>query len=64
MILVRSQIRRIRRPLTEDELESVGTAETRGGNLEDMLQKISLKDIPLEERHKEAKKPLYLVRYE
>lgn len=61
---MRSQIRRIRRPLTEDELESVGTTETRGGNLEDMLQKISLKDIPLEERHKEAKKPLYLVRYE
>jgi hypothetical protein len=50
--------------LTEDELESVGTTETKGGNLEDMLQKISLKDIPLEERHKEAKKPLYLVRYE
>jgi hypothetical protein len=28
------------------------------------LEKISLKGISLEERRKEAKKPLYLVRYE
>jgi hypothetical protein len=64
MILMRSEIRRIRKPLTDDELESVATTETRGGKIDGMLQKISLRDVPIEERHKEAKKPLYLVRYE
>jgi hypothetical protein len=28
------------------------------------LAQVSLKDIPLEVRHKEAKKPLFLIRYE
>jgi len=28
------------------------------------LGKISLKDVPLEDRRKEAKKPLFLTRYE
>ena len=34
--------------------------EGSGGN----LQTVSLKDIPLEVRRKEAKKPLFLTRYE
>ena len=28
------------------------------------LESTSLRDVPLEDRRKEAKKPLYLVRYE
>jgi hypothetical protein len=63
-VSMRSEIRRIRRPLTDEELESVGPKESRGGSLDDMLENISLRDVPLEERRKEAKKPLYLIRYE
>jgi hypothetical protein len=33
-------------------------------HLQEMLEYVSLKDVPLEERRKEAKKPLYLARYE
>jgi hypothetical protein len=29
-----------------------------------MMENVSLKDVPLEERRKEAQKPLYLTRYE
>jgi hypothetical protein len=32
--------------------------------LSEMLETASLRDVPLEERRKEAEKPLYLVRYE
>jgi hypothetical protein len=32
--------------------------------LGEILVTASLKDVPLEERRKEAQKPLYLVRYE
>jgi len=32
--------------------------------LGEMLETASLKDVPLEERRKEAQKPLYLIRYE
>jgi hypothetical protein len=28
------------------------------------LEQVSLKDVPLEDRRKEAKKPLFLARYE
>ncbi|MEM2099097.1 MAG: hypothetical protein QXU99_05055 [Candidatus Bathyarchaeia archaeon] len=34
------------------------------GELSEVLQCVSLKNVPLEERRKEAQKPLYLVRYE
>jgi len=33
-------------------------------NLTKNLEQVSLKDVPLEERRKEAKKPLFLTRYE
>jgi hypothetical protein len=32
--------------------------------VEEMLTQVSLKDVPLEVRRKEAKKPLFLERYE
>ncbi len=58
---MRSQIKRIRAPLTEDlpaeQIES-------GGESLSLLQKIALQDVPLDERRKEANKPLYLKRYE
>ena len=62
---MRSQIRRIRHPLTEVELASAARKEFRGGGayLEEILL-ASLSDVSLEERRNEAKKPLYLIRYE
>jgi hypothetical protein len=57
---------RIRRPLTDEELdsESVEKNDTGENDMNEVVQKISLDNISLEERRKEAKKPLYLVRYE
>ena len=34
------------------------------GRLSEKLESISLRDVPLEDRRKEAKKPLFLIRYE
>jgi len=57
--------RRTRRPPTHEKPESVMQQQELGENgLNASLEKISLKGISLEERRKEAKKPLYLVRYE
>jgi len=57
--------RKIRRPLTHEELESFTQQKESGENyLNTGLEKISLKDVSLEERRKEAGKPLYLLRYE
>jgi hypothetical protein len=63
---MRSQIRRIRRPLTDEELESesVEKKQSRGEDMRDVIERISLENVSLEERRKEANKPLYLVRYE
>jgi hypothetical protein len=38
--------------------------ETTEEHLDEMLENISLKDVPLEERRREAQKPLFLTRYE
>ena len=32
--------------------------------IDEMLEKVTLKNVPLDERRKEAEKPLYLKRYE
>ena len=63
---MRSQIKRIRRPLTDEELdaESVERRDVEGRDLNGIIEKISLEKISHEERRREAKKPLYLVRYE
>ena len=63
---MRSQIRRIGRPLTDEELASGSVEKSKlgGEELNDIVQKISLENVSLEERRREAKKPLYLVRYE
>jgi hypothetical protein len=51
--------------MTEEELASAARKEFRGGGayLEEILQ-TSIVNVPLEERRNEAKKPLYLIRYE
>jgi hypothetical protein len=63
---MRSQIRRIRRPLTDEELEIESAERNKqgGDDMNDFIERISLEDVSLEERRKEARKPLYLVRYE
>ena len=33
-------------------------------NLDEVLRRVSLKNMPLEEKRKEAQKPLFLKRYE
>jgi hypothetical protein len=38
--------------------------ETIEDNLEAILEAISLSNVPLEERRKEAEKPLFLIRHE
>jgi hypothetical protein len=46
--------------------ESRSSLEMKVGEerLSEVLEIASLKDVPLEERRREANKPLYLVRYE
>ncbi len=62
---MRAQTRRVRRRLTDEfALGSVENAEAGVENLKELFDKISLKDVPLDERRREANKPLYLVRYE
>jgi hypothetical protein len=64
---MRSQIRKIRRPLTPEESESDSVEKNQSGGGNDMnkvIPKISLEHVSIEERRREAKKPLYLVRYE
>jgi hypothetical protein len=39
-------------------------AYTGGENLEKLFEKVALQDVPLEDRRREASKPLYLMRYE
>ena len=59
-----SRVRKSRRSLLDKELRSSLQKETTEERLDEMLENISLKDVPLEERRKEAQKPLYLTRYE
>jgi hypothetical protein len=61
---MRSQTERISRPLTDDGSYSVAQKESGGERLNEILAKASLKDVPLEDRRREAKKPLYLIRFE
>jgi hypothetical protein len=63
---MRSQTKRLRRPLTANELDSASAqGRLQGGNeMDNVVQKITLENVSLEERRREAKKPMYLVRYE
>jgi len=59
-----SRVRKSRRSLLDKELRSSLQKETIEESFDEMLENVSLKDVPLEERRKEAQKPLYLTRYE
>jgi len=59
-----SRVRKSRRSLLDKKLRPSSQKETVEERLDEMLENISLKDVPLEERRKEAQKPLYLTRYE
>ena len=63
---MRSQIKGLRRPLTASELDSAeAQGNLQGGSeMDNVVQKITLENVSLEERRREARKPLYLVRYE
>jgi hypothetical protein len=59
-----SRIKKSRRSLIDEELRSNLQKEASEERSGEMLENVSLKDVPLEERRKEAQKPLYLTRYE
>jgi hypothetical protein len=59
-----SRARKSRRFLTEEELRSSLQKEKIEEHLDEGLENVSLEDVPLEERRKEAQKPLFLTRYE
>ncbi len=59
-----SRVRKSRRSLLDETLRSSLEDKESEERLSEMLETASLKDVPLEERRKEAQKPLYLTRYE
>ncbi|HLE75401.1 MAG TPA: hypothetical protein VI864_05080 [Candidatus Bathyarchaeia archaeon] len=59
-----SRVRKLRRSLIDEELRSSLEKKSSEERLSEMLETVSLKDVPLEERRREAQKPLYLARYE
>ena len=59
-----SRVRKSRRSLIDEELRSSLEKKTGEERLSEVLETVSLKDVPLEERRREAQKPLYLTRYE
>jgi len=61
---MQSETRKIKRPPTNEQSKSLAEYKSEGNRLNRFLEIISLKDIPLEERRREAQKPLYLLRYE
>ena len=63
-MIVGSRVRKSRRSLIEEELRSGVEAKSMDERLSEMVEIVSLKDIPLEERRKEANKPLFLTRYD
>jgi hypothetical protein len=61
---VGSQVRKSRRAFIDGELRSSVSRESVDERLAEAAAAASLKDVPLEERRKEAGKPLFLTRYE
>ena len=62
--MMSSAVRKSRRSLMDKELREGLQEKTTDDRLTEMAENVSLKDIPLEERRKEANKPLFLARYE
>jgi hypothetical protein len=59
-----SRTRKSRSSLIDEELRSSLQKETIKDQLNEILENVSLKNMPLEERRKEVQKPLFLTRYE
>jgi len=59
-----SRVRKSKRSLLDKELRFSLQKETTEERLDEMLENVSLENVPLDERRKEAEKPLYLKRYE
>ncbi len=64
VILMGSQNRESRRRLTENKLRSSLKKEAIQENIEELIENLSPRKVPLEERRREAEKPLFLTRYE
>jgi hypothetical protein len=64
MRMMSSTVRKSRRSLMDEELRAGLQEKTTDERLTEIAENVSLKDIPLEERRKEANKPLFLTRYE
>ncbi len=61
---MRSAAGKSRRSLLGEELRSKVPKEPLDERLAEAVENLSLKAVPLEERRKEAGKPLFLTRYE
>ncbi len=59
-----SRIRKSKRSLIDKELRPSLQKQTIEERFDEILEHLSLKNVSLEERRKEAQKPLYLIRYE
>jgi hypothetical protein len=59
-----SRVKKPKRSLLDEELRSRLQNETIEERIYEILETVSLKNVPLEERRKEAQKPLFLTRYE
>jgi hypothetical protein len=62
--VMQSKIKRSRRRPKDETCTSVVEYRAEGNSLNRILEKCSLKEVPMENRHEEAKKPLFLLRYE
>ncbi len=59
-----SHTKKLRRTPREENINSRVEMRINTERLDAVLETASLKDMPLEERRREANKPLYLIRYE
>ena len=59
-----SEVRKSARSLIDEELRANIPKQPVDERLAEMVETASLKSMPLEERRKEANKPLFLDRYE
>jgi len=63
-VLVKSQAKKTKKSKAESTLPSTLTVKAKKQVNHVTIEVVSLKDMPLLERYKEANKPLYLTRYE
>ena len=59
-----SRVRKSRRAAFDEELRSSLQKAISEERFDEILENVSLKYVSLEERRKEAQKPLFLTRYE